>query len=222
MVYEFLVPNTSHYLFTLGANEDLDVEPDLPSTLMKQTFSTAILATCSMVRAEAEPIMLKKLAVIEQQPLRILCNMGAFPNRSVFQKWVSDPSRLAPLLRLARSHWSHILHTPRTLQNPHHVEFAVNSFQTFHPDSDVISFILSQIWHVTRISEFSCAIYHKGVLPTIELSGTVTGMWFWNYLTTLFTTTSPLPEGTTRDSIVKIVELKDEEWDRMVKEWRMG
>lgn len=222
MGYQFLVPTTSHHLFSLGKNEELDGELNLPSTLMKQTFSTAILAPCSMVRAEAEPIMLKKLAVIKQQPLRILGNMGAFPSGRTFQQWVTDTSTLDCLVRHTRSHWANITETPRTLQYPHHIEFAVNSFQTFHPNSDITFGIFSQIWVLACASGVSLAIYHKGPLPAVEYRGTAAGMWFWSFVVNICTSTKPLLEVVTQNSIVKITELKDEEWDRMVKDWRTG
>jgi hypothetical protein len=220
MIYEFILPITRQHTVKLGQNPDLVDEPNHPSTLMKQTLSTAILTTCSTIRAEAQPIMSKKLAIIEQKPLRIQCNMGAFPSDFMFTLWLTEPSIVDPPLLLCESHWKHFARMPRTFVNSQHLEIAVDSFSAIHTNDSAIFTLWGHIWALIRLSGVSCAIYHKNTLPPVLAGGLlqVPGMTAWIAHRRVMIMTEPLEKGQDPDDIVKVLELKDEEWDQMVEE----
>ncbi|KAH7386617.1 hypothetical protein DE146DRAFT_768225, partial [Phaeosphaeria sp. MPI-PUGE-AT-0046c] len=191
--------------------------------LTERILSTDILATCSTIRAEAHSILSKKLAVIKQQPLRIRCNMSTLPSSSKLKEWNKELYKLDPLILHCRNHWNYIRLVSRTFEYPSHFKIAVDSFQSVHPNPSVTFNLWSLVWVLIRLAEVSCVIYHKGALPTILLDNqtVATGMAVWNAFTAVMITREALGEGKTADDVVKIKEIKAEEWIRMVEERKM-
>lgn len=74
MIYERITPTTIQRTLYLDSMAERGLESVLSMT--KQSLSTSILATCHLIRQEAEPYVLKTLAALEQEPIRVECSMA--------------------------------------------------------------------------------------------------------------------------------------------------
>lgn len=210
MVCEYIVPVTRQQPFCLVDVADLEDEPPVPQSIMtKQTIDTAILATCSAIRAEAQPIMSKKLEAIAQLPLRFQLDMDAFPDDATIFEWAGDRVRIEQLLSRCRGHWHRITQMPRAPAYPHHVEIAMTSGQSSFRNAR----FSIKLWH--RISSIACsidgssAVYHKGTLPDVvfENQTAVADITFWDFVKTLVSGEVDSEEEQTVGDYVKVEEL---------------
>ena len=239
MIYERITPTTIQRTLYLDSMAKQGLESVLSMT--RQSLSTSILATCHPIRQEAEPYVLKTLAALEQEPIRVQCSMADL--WEIFELVAAlhpicdkhdHSSMLGPIFSLCSKHWDHICEVPRTSPHSrHHLEIALSTPPTFDTRRKTLIFDIRQnkmfdIWmrlfYDVEDSGLSCAIYHKGNLHSVPRAIETTGMAFW-----LARRSEVIPRGRcgrrspisdeVGDSILKVVEMDEEEWERMVEEW---
>lgn len=183
MVYEHISPVTTQHQLDLQST--FSTTHEFGVTVMRQYLSTAILATSSFIRQEAEPIMLKGLVALEQQPLRVECSVEdlyemyqlAKERRNISADEASSLSMiLGYITKLYPAYWARISRVSHTPQRPRrHLEIALTTSQTF--SWVLMMWVWLSLWYDIHRDGVSCTVYHRGTLPPLPAQ---TGMRFWH------------------------------------------
>lgn len=82
-------------------------------------------------------------------------------------------------MSLCSNHWDHICKVPRTSSySRHHLEIALSTPPTFDTEWNNTFDIWTTLFFQVEDVGVSCAIYHKGNLPSMPLTNGMTGMAF--------------------------------------------
>lgn len=232
MVYERITPITNQRAFRVSSIGYERNEPLL--VLTRQSLCTSILSTCKLVRREAEPYMTKSMAMLKHQPIRIECtieDLDKLNRRSRKINLTRKPSRpdmIEAFTSLCRDLWS------RSSQVVHqypdrHLEIALTKPLNYKTPSHMMHAIWLDLWLDAHLHGISCAVYHKGDLEPMPwgFGGQTTGISFWHGRRddgVFFSARRGLTiaEGADLDKIVEVVEMDEQDWDRMVEDWRDG
>jgi hypothetical protein len=223
MVYDNITTTTHRYTFKYSPSVPMAFGQAQPSsiTVTMKSLPLAILRACKFVHEEASLIMSAKLLQLEQEPIRVETDID-----TLIAFCRPSPLKVAnfPVLRYIRDRCLPVLfHTSpahRSSPDAFQVEVAIRPSARSANEFEML-----QTWRrlagIVSTWNISCLMRYKGLLPSIpSILGVRAGRSLWDPATrpgqfTLLVTNNDQPV----ESLMRLEEMKEEDWNRMLQEW---